>query len=147
MKSGLETALGRAQSLNEALDRAYRSLCKYLRPVHFYIALCVAFFFSTSGVIYNVLLTPPPYSMREKPNGEHDYSFIAPGMQSQFSMEGYVSGFLTTVGGICIVLATRELRRPSPDCAKAAAFAIGFCSCAGGLLLRFKRKAGFGSLF
>jgi len=146
MKPGLEAALSRAEALNDALEKIYHSICSYLRPVHLYIALCIAFFFSTSGVIYNVLLTPPPYSVRQKPNGENEYSFTAPGMQSQYSMEGYVSGFLTTMGGICIVLATRELRKPSPDCGKAVIFAFAFCACAGALLMRFKKKTGFGSL-
>lgn len=146
MKTSLDGVLSRAEALNSSVEKLYRTLSRHLRPVHFYIVLCVAFFFSTSGVIFNVLLTPPPYGARQKANGDREYLLIAQGMHSQYSMEGYFSGFLTTMGGICIVLATRELRRPSPDCRRASAFVAGFCACSLGLLARFKRKAGFGSL-
>ncbi|KWX14888.1 WD-repeat family protein [Giardia duodenalis assemblage B] len=70
---------------------------KQIKPIHLYILLCMAYMFSTSGVIYNLINTPPPYGMERVGVNESRPVFIASGMMTQYSTEGYVSGLLNLV--------------------------------------------------
>lgn len=75
---------------------------------------------STSGIIYNLINTPPPYGMERVGVNETKPVFIASGMMSQYSTEGYISGIINLVAGISLVLALVELR--SKRCSGTLAF-------------------------
>lgn len=93
-------------SCNNMVVRIY----KQAKPIYFYILLCIAYMLSTSGIIYNLINTPPPYGMERVGINETKPVFIASGMMSQYSTEGYVAGILNLVAGVSLVLALVELR-------------------------------------
>ena len=141
-KSQTVTLHKRASRIWSFCDNLVVRTYKQIKPIHLYILLCMAYMFSTSGVIYNLINTPPPYGMERVGVNESRLVFIANGMMTQYSTEGYVSGLLNLVAGVSLVLTLVELR--SKRCNGTLAFAYVLTFCVSCLLQkrRFNKKTG-----
>lgn len=123
-------------------DNLVARVYRHIRPLYFYILLCIAYTFSTSGVIYNLINTPPPYGIERVGVNETKQVFIASGMMTQYSTEGYVSGLLNLVAGVSLVLALVELRSKRCNGLLAFAYALTFCVSCLIQKRRFNKKTG-----
>ncbi|EFO62250.1 Hypothetical protein GLP15_4440 [Giardia lamblia P15] len=140
---------GQTVTLRKRIDKAW-SLCdnlvtgayRHIKPFYFYILLCIAYMFSTSGVIYNIINTPPPYGIERVGINETKPVFIANGMMTQYSTEGYVSGLLNLVAGVSLVLALVELRSKRCNGLLVCIYVFTFCASCLIQKRRFNKKTG-----
>lgn len=82
-----------------------------VRPVHFFVAICIAYMLSTSGIIFNVINQPPPYGEQRNADGTVTTTLLYRGMHMQYSNEGYMSGLINLVIGLSCVMLLREIRK------------------------------------
>lgn len=135
----VEALAGRVQkSCTQVITKFYNAV----EPIYFYVLLCIAFMLSTSGVIYNVINTPPPYSMERVGENEVQAKFIASGMMTQYSTEGYISGILNLTAGVSLVMTIHELRSKRCSGRLAAIYVVIFCFACVVQKNRYSKKTG-----
>lgn len=143
MSRTLSRVIDSLESAQDTVADIAEKICSVIQPLHFYIALCIAFFFSTSGVIYNIINNAPPYGQEKDERGNDVVISIAKGIHSQFSTEGYISGSLTVISGLLIVFAMRDLKKPSSTGLRAAIYTSGSVLCCYFIYRRFRYKTGW----
>eukprot|EP00768_Dysnectes_brevis_P002185 gnl/Dysnectes_brevis/1697_a1929_3121.p1 GENE.gnl/Dysnectes_brevis/1697_a1929_3121~~gnl/Dysnectes_brevis/1697_a1929_3121.p1 ORF type:complete len:136 (+),score=9.71 gnl/Dysnectes_brevis/1697_a1929_3121:104-511(+) len=74
--------------------------------------ILVSFFFITSGIIFNILNDVPPYGQERDSKGNIVNVHIVKRMGAQYSTEGYISGFLFTIGGLLVLLVGSSIGKP-----------------------------------
>ncbi|TNJ28853.1 OST3 / OST6 family, transporter family protein [Giardia muris] len=115
---------------------------RVIQPVHFYIAICIAYMLSTSGIIFNVINQPPPYGEQQNADGTVTTTTLYRGMQMQYSSEGYMSGLINLIIGLSCVMLLREVRRKARPHYLGGELAV----CIGAYVLqarRVRQKLGF----